>query len=86
VVCAIPPLDGSLPGESARKIGADLRWAAFPATSLTNSRLLTALAPNLLALEMVRQATGLDVSWVQWFVGFAPIGLPLLLALPWLDW
>jgi L-tartrate/succinate antiporter len=83
VVCAIPPLDGSLPGESARKIGADLRWAAFPATSLTNSRLLTALAPNLLALEMVRQATGLDVSWVQWFVGFAPIGLALLLAMPW---
>jgi L-tartrate/succinate antiporter len=83
VVCAIPPLDGSLPGESARKIGADLRWAAFPATSLTNSRFLTALAPNLLALEMVRQATGLDVSWVQWFVGFAPIGLALLLAMPW---
>jgi di/tricarboxylate transporter len=68
-----------LPGESARKIGAYLMWTAFAATCVPSSLFLTALAPNLLALEMVRKATGLEVSWVQWFAGFAPIGLPLLL-------
>ncbi len=84
VVRAIPPLQGSLPGESARKIGADLLWTAFAATWVTSSLFFTALAANLLALEMGKKATGLEVSWVQWFAGFAPIGLPLLLALPWL--
>ena len=84
VVRAIPPLYGSLPGESAGKVGAYLMWTAFAATCVTSSLFLTALAPNLLALEMVKKATGLEVSWVQWFLGFAPIGLPLLLALPWL--
>jgi L-tartrate/succinate antiporter len=45
---------------------------------------ITALAPNLLALELVRKATGVQITWLQWFAGFAPVGLPLVLALPWL--
>ena len=84
VVRAIPPLYGSLPGESARKIGADLLWTAFAARWVTSSLFPTAFAPNLLALEMGKKATGLEVSCVQCFAGFAPIGLPVLLAVPWL--
>ena len=33
---------------------------------------------------MGKKATGLEVSWVQWFAGFAPTRLPVLLAVPWL--
>jgi L-tartrate/succinate antiporter len=45
---------------------------------------VTALAPNLLALELVRKATGVEISWTAWFIGFVPVGGPLLLLLPWL--
>ncbi len=84
VVRGIPPLYASLPGGSARKIGAYLMWTAFAATCVTSSMFVTAVAPNLLALELVKKATGIEVTWVQWFTSFLPIGAPLLLALPWL--
>ena len=84
VVRGIPALYGSLPGESARKIGAYLMWTAFAATCVTSSMFVTAVAPNLLALDLVKKATGVEITWVQWFTGFLPIGAPLLLALPWL--
>ena len=84
VVRGIPPLYGSLPGESARKIGAYLMWTAFAVTCVTSSMFVTAVAPNLLALDLVKKATGIEITWTQWFTGFLPIGVPLLLALPWL--
>ncbi len=84
VVRSIPALYGSEPGESSRKIGAYLMWTAFAATCVTSSMFVTAVAPNLLALDLVKKATGIEVTWSQWFVSFLPIGAPLLLALPWL--
>lgn len=84
VIVSIPPLYGSGPGESARKIGAYLMWVAFAATCVTSSMFLTALAPNLLAVELVSSVTGAEITWTGWFMGFAPIGGPLFLLLPWL--
>ena len=84
IVLGIPPLYGSQPGESARRIGAYVMWTAFAATCVTSSMFVTAVAPNLLALDLVKTATGVEVTWGQWFTGFLPIGAPLLLALPWL--
>jgi L-tartrate/succinate antiporter len=43
---------------------------------------LTALAPNLLAIELVRKTANLEFSWIQWFVAFAPVGIALLIAIP----
>ena len=37
---------------------------------------------ELLALGMVRQATGIEVTWSQWAVGFLPIGVLLIVPLP----
>ena len=51
IVRGIPPLYGSAPGPTARRIGAYLMWTAFASTAVTSSLFLTALAPNLLALE-----------------------------------
>jgi L-tartrate/succinate antiporter len=84
VICGIPGLYGSAAGESARRIGAYVMWVAFATTCVTSSMFVTALAPNLLALELVRRATGEEITWSAWFIGFLPIGGPLLLLLPWL--
>lgn len=82
VLRSIPELYGSRPGESPRRIGAYLMWVAFAATCVTSSMFVTALAPNPLALELMRKINGVDVTWMQWFRAFLPIGGPLLLALP----
>ncbi len=84
VIRSIPELYGSRPGESSRRIGAYLMWVAFASTCVTSSMFVTALAPNLLALELVRQGTGVEITWTEWFVGCLPVGGALLLVLPWL--
>jgi L-tartrate/succinate antiporter len=43
---------------------------------------LTALAPNLLALELMRKELSLDISWSRWSLGFLPVGLVLVALLP----
>jgi L-tartrate/succinate antiporter len=82
IVRGIPPLYGSAPGATARRIGAYLMWTAFSSTAVTSSLFLTALGPNLLAISMVRRATEIDVSWSQWTLGVLPVGLVLLATLP----
>jgi L-tartrate/succinate antiporter len=82
IVRNLPVLYGSLPGETARRIGSYIMWTAFSATCVTSSMFLTALAPNLLALELVHKTTNLSISWTEWLAGFLPVGLPLLLILP----
>ncbi len=57
-------------------------WTAFASTAITSSMFLTSLAPNLLALNLVRQATALEFTWSQWALGFLPVGLLLLATLP----
>ncbi len=83
VIKNLPPLYDSLPNDpSARRMGSYLMWVAISATCVTSSMFLTALAPNLLALELVRKTAGVDIGWTQWFIAFAPIGIVLLLAIP----
>lgn len=84
VIARIPELYGSRPGESSRRIGAYLMWVAFATTCVTSSMFITALAPNLLAIDFVRTATGINITWTTWFISFLPIGATLLIALPWI--
>jgi L-tartrate/succinate antiporter len=84
IVRSLPSLYGSHPGDGARRIGAYLMWTAFAATCVTSSMFLTALAPNLLALELVKRVTNESVSWSAWMLGFLPVGVVLLLVLPFL--
>ncbi len=78
----IPPMYGSTPDEGPRKIGSYLYWTAFSTTCVTSSMFLTGLAPNLLALSIVEKITGHEISWINWWLGFLPIGLILFLAIP----
>ena len=82
IVRGIPALYGSAPGLTARRIGAYLMWTAFASTSVTSSMFLTALGPNLLAVNIVRQATAIEITWSRWSIGFLPVGLLLLAFLP----
>ena len=82
VIRNIPGLYGSEPGETSRKIGSYLMWTALAATCITSSMFLTALAPNLLAVELVKKTAQLNISWMQWFIGFLPVGVVLIVTMP----
>jgi citrate:succinate antiporter/L-tartrate/succinate antiporter len=82
VVRGIPALYGSEPGATSRQIGSYILWTAFASTAVTSSMFLTALAPNAAALALVKQATGLEITWTQWLLGVWPIAVPLLALVP----
>ena len=83
VVCHIPQLYGSRPDDgTARVMGAYLLYTALAVSFITSSMFITALAPNALAITIIEKTAGVRVSWLQWFVGFAPVGFALLLLTP----
>ncbi|MCC8404071.1 anion permease [Paraburkholderia sp. MMS20-SJTN17] len=83
VIRSLPPLYDSKPNDpSARRIGSYIMWIAIATTCVTSSMFLTALAPNLLAVELVKKTVNVDLQWTQWFLAFAPAGILLLLAVP----
>jgi L-tartrate/succinate antiporter len=83
VIKNLPPLYDSKPNDpSARRIGGYIMWTALAATCVTSSMFLTALAPNLLALELAQKTAKVEISWMQWFTAFAPVGIVLLVAVP----
>jgi L-tartrate/succinate antiporter len=83
VIKNLPPLYDSKPNDpSARRIGGYIMWTALAATCVTSSMFLTGLAPNLLALELAQKTAKVEISWMQWFTAFAPVGILLLAAVP----
>jgi L-tartrate/succinate antiporter len=83
VIRNLPALYDSSPNDpSARRIGSYIMWVAIAVTCVTSSMFLTALAPNLLALELVKKTAKLDITWTQWFISFAPVGIALLILIP----
>ncbi len=82
VIRNIPALYDSHPGPSARRIGSYVMWTGFAATCVTSSMFVTALAPNLLAVSLVKQITGVSISMGAWVLGFLPVGLALIALLP----
>ena len=82
VASNIPPMFDSLPDKEPRKMGAYLYWTAFAATCVTSSMFLTALAPNLLALDIINKTIKVSVSWNQWAAVMLPAMIPLFLATP----
>lgn len=84
IIRNLPGIYGSAPGETARRIGSYIMWTAFAATCVTSSMFITALAPNLLALELVNKTVQITFTWTEWMIGFLPVGVLLILVLPWL--
>ena len=83
IIRNIPALYGSKPNDpSARKIGSYIMWVGVATTNITSSLFLTALAPNLLALEIVKRTANISFDWMTWFIAMAPVGIILLITLP----
>ncbi len=83
VIRNIPGLYGPIDDEQVRRVGAYLMWVAFATTCVTSSMFITALGPNLLAIEFIRRGGGVEISWTQWFFAFLPVGAVLIAVLPW---
>jgi len=83
IIRGLPALYDSKPHDpSARKIGGYVLWTAFATSCVTSSLFLTALAPNLLAVDLARKTGNVEITWLRWFLAAAPAGIPLLLVLP----
>jgi L-tartrate/succinate antiporter len=83
VIRNLPLLYDSKPNDpSMRRVGSYLMWVAIAATCVTSSMFLTALAPNLLAAELVKKIAKVEFQWLDWFVAFAPVGIILLATVP----
>jgi L-tartrate/succinate antiporter len=83
VIRNLPALYDSKPNDpSSRRIGSYVMWVAIATTCVTSSMFLTALAPNLLALELVKKTAKIDIGWAQWFMAFLPVGIALLVLVP----
>jgi L-tartrate/succinate antiporter len=83
VIRNLPMLYDSKPNDpSMRRMGSYLMWVAIAATCVTSSLFLTALAPNLLAVELVKKTAKIELAWLDWFVAMAPAGILLLAAVP----
>jgi L-tartrate/succinate antiporter len=84
VIRNIPGLYGSEPGATSRRLGGPLLWTALATTCVTSTLFLTGLAPNLLALEVVRKTAKVDITWSAWLLGVLPVGVLLLFFVPYL--
>ena len=84
VASNIPLIFNSTPENEPRKLGAYISWVAIAATCVTSSMFLTALAPNLLAVDLINQGTGHTISWGAWAEIMLPLMIPLFLLTPWL--
>lgn len=83
VIRNLPALYDSKPNDpSMRRMGSYLMWVAIAATCVTSSMFLTALAPNLLAVELVKKTAKIDLAWMDWFIAAAPMGILLLVLVP----
>jgi L-tartrate/succinate antiporter len=84
VIRNIPELYGVSRNDDTQSFGTAVMWIAFATTCITSSMFVTALAPNLFLLDLARTTTGVVVTWTDWVVGFLPMGVLLLLVVPWL--
>ncbi len=83
VISHLPPLYDSKPNDpSMHRIGTYLMWVAIATTCVTSSLFMTALAPNVLAVELVRKTVHVDLQWLKWLFAALPACLLLLAIVP----
>lgn len=82
VASNIPLIFESTPDNNPRKLGAYISWVAIATTCVTSSMFLTALAPNLLAVDLINQGTGHLITWSAWGSIMIPLMIPLFLITP----
>ena len=73
---------GSDPEKSPRKAGHYLLLNTYMIVKTTGYMFLTAMAPNAVALELMKPITGIAFNWPQWFLAASVPGLLCLLLTP----
>jgi divalent anion:Na+ symporter, DASS family len=73
---------GSEPGPTAPLIGAFLMLTLYHGDLIVSAMFLTAVAPNPLVADFVRQASGVHVSWTRWAIAASVPGIVALAAVP----
>jgi L-tartrate/succinate antiporter len=87
VISHLPPLYDSRPNDpSMRRIGTYLMWVAIATTCVTSTLFMTALAPNVLAVELVRKTVHVDLHWLPWLFAALPACVLLLAMVPLLSY
>ena len=76
VIKNLPPLYDSKPDDpSMRRIGSYIMWVAIATTCVTSTLFLTALAPNLLAKELVKKTAQCRSCMGRLVYGSRPVGI-----------
>jgi L-tartrate/succinate antiporter len=87
VINHLPPLYQSRPNDpSMRRIGSYLMWVAISATCVTSSLFMTGLAPNVLAVELVKKTVKVELHWLPWLFAALPLCVLLLALVPLLSY
>jgi DASS family divalent anion:Na+ symporter len=73
---------GSEPGATASLIGAFLMTTLYHGDLVVSSMFVTAVAPNPLVVEFVRQGSGARISWTLWAVAASVPGVVALAVVP----
>lgn len=73
---------GSEPGPTARKAGHYLLLNTYMVVKTTGYITLTGMAPNAVALELMRPIMGINYDWTQWFLAACVPGLISLILMP----
>ncbi|ABR73563.1 anion permease [Actinobacillus succinogenes] len=73
---------GSEPFKSPRRVGHYLLLNTYMVVKTTGYITLTGMAPNAVALELMRPILHIDVNWTQWFIAACVPGFIALLLMP----
>jgi len=66
--------------EGNRNMGKLLAIQSLQANNISTSSIVTATAPQIMAIGFIKDLTGQSVSWTQWFFAAAPVALLSLVA------
>ncbi len=63
-----------------KNLGKLLAIQGLQANNISTSAIVTATAPQILAIGLLKEYTGSEVSWGEWFIASAPIAILTLIA------
>lgn len=79
IIRNLPPLYQSQPNDSSsRSIGSYIMWMGIVADCVTSAIFLTAMAPNLLLIGLMKSASHATLSWGDWFLEMLPLSILLV--------
>jgi DASS family divalent anion:Na+ symporter len=73
----------SLPGATARRVGAYLIMVLYHVSFTTGYTFLTAIAPNVLILSFAQSVLGFKADWIMWATISTLPGLVNVFLIPW---